>query len=68
MPITDRDIWTSANMLIKRYGADAKLRAGMRADVFLDKGDLDGQAVWLRIIRAIDELQRGGRRDDEPLH
>jgi len=28
-----------------------------RADEMLDKGDLDGRAVWLRVMEAIKELQ-----------
>ena len=31
---------------------------GMEADVMLDKGDLDGAAVWRRIVKAIGRLQR----------
>ncbi len=30
----------------------------MNTDAMLDRGDMDGQRVWLRIIRAIGELQR----------
>ncbi len=41
----------------------------MRADELLEAGDLDGQAVWKRIIRAIEELQgRGPPGDGEALH
>ena len=29
----------------------------MRADAMLEAGDLDGLAVWKRIVRAIEELQ-----------
>ncbi len=29
----------------------------MRADELLEKGDLDGYAVWKRILRAVGELQ-----------
>ncbi len=29
----------------------------MRADAMLDKGDLDGYAVWKRILRVVEELQ-----------
>ncbi len=29
----------------------------MRADAMLEKGDLDGYAVWKRILRAVEELQ-----------
>ena len=28
----------------------------MRADAMLDRGDLDGQAIWKRIIAAVDEV------------
>ena len=30
----------------------------MRADAMLEKGDLDGCAVWKRILNAIDELRQ----------
>ena len=30
----------------------------MKADAMLDMGDLDGAAVWWRIVAAINELQR----------
>ncbi len=30
----------------------------MKADAMLEKGDLDGYAVWKRILRAVEELQR----------
>ncbi len=30
----------------------------MQADAVLDKGDLDGYAVWKRIVRAVEELRR----------
>ncbi len=30
----------------------------MQADAMLDKGDLDGYAVWRRVLRAMGELQR----------
>ncbi len=30
--------------------------AALRADAMLDKGDLEGQRVWLRIARAVDQL------------
>ncbi len=43
-------------MLVKRHGADAPIHAAMRADAMLDKGDLDGCAVWKRILWAVEEL------------
>jgi len=53
----DIDIWRSANVLVKQHGEDAPIQAAMRADAMLAKGDMDGYAVWKRIIRALEELQ-----------
>ncbi len=54
--IPDLDIWRSAQVLVKLHGQDAPIHAAMRADAMLDKGDLDGCAVWRRIVRAVEEL------------
>jgi hypothetical protein len=54
----DLDIYRSANLLVKRHGDDAPIHAALRADAMLEKGDLDGYAVWKRILRAVEELQR----------
>ncbi len=34
----------------------------MRADAMLETGDLDGYAVWKRILRAVEELGYEKRR------
>ncbi len=41
-------------------GQEAATRhvTAMTADAMLDKGDLDGAAVWRRIVSAINEMQR----------
>ncbi len=54
--IPDIDIYRSANVLVKVHGVDAPIQAAMRADAMLDKGDLDGYAVWKRIVKAVEEL------------
>jgi len=69
--IPDRDIWRAANLLIRQHGADAGVVAARRADEMLaalmggrldlrsklERDDHEGKIVWLRIRRAIDELQ-----------
>jgi hypothetical protein len=55
--ITDIDIWRSAKLLIDRHGGNAATVAAMRADELLERGDVAGQAVWKRIVRAIEELR-----------
>jgi len=66
--IDDLDIYRSANELIKLHGDDATIHAAMRADELLEAGDLDGQAVWKRIIKAVDELLSKERPEGESLH
>ncbi len=55
--ISDLDIYRSAQTLVKQHGQDAPIHAATRADAMLDKGDLDGYAVWRRILRAVEELR-----------
>lgn len=55
--IPDIDIWRAATLLIKQHGQDAEIVAARRVDELLEQEDLDGRAVWLRIRRAIVELQ-----------
>ena len=55
--ISEIDIWRAANLLIRQHGDEAELTACQRADLMLDRGDCDGQLVWLRIKRAIMALQ-----------
>ena len=55
--IAERDIWRAANLLIREYKADAEMLAARRADEMFERGDREGQLVWLRIRRAVAELQ-----------
>lgn len=55
-PMTsDLDLWRGAKLLVDRYGDEAGIEAAKRADDMLDKGDLDGKAVLLRIKAAAEE-------------
>ncbi len=66
--IPDLDIWRSANLLVKRHGEDAPIHAAMRADAKREAGDLDGLAVWERILRAVEELQETAPKLGEAVH
>ena len=65
---SDLDIYRAANELIKQHGEDAPIHAAMRADELLEVGDVDGQAVWKRVLAAIDELLSEDRPSDTKLH
>ena len=65
---TNRDIFTNANELIKEHGEDASIYAAMMADELLDQGDMDGVAVWKRILKAVDELLSEDRPEGTKVH
>ena len=54
---SDIEIYQCAKLLIDNYGDDASIHASMKADEMLAQGNLDGKAVWMRVIEAIGELQ-----------
>jgi triphosphoribosyl-dephospho-CoA synthetase len=56
--ISDPDIWRAAQLIVKRHGAGAPIVAAQRADELFEEGDLDGAAIWKRILHAVQELQR----------
>ncbi len=66
--IPDLDIYRSAQALIKQHGPDAPIHAAMRADAMLEAGDLDGYAVWKRILKGVEELQRTEPESDGRVH
>jgi hypothetical protein len=59
-----RDVWTAAQLLITHYGPHAGARAAERVDELRLVGDVIGIAVWQRILRAVEDLQRGRRQED----
>ena len=54
--IPNRDIWQTANVMVKRFGSEAPVHAAMRYDELLEAADLEGAAVWRAVLRAIDAL------------
>ena len=47
------DIYRCAKILLDQHGDDAPIHAAQQVDATLDRGDLDGRAVWLRIVAAV---------------
>jgi hypothetical protein len=54
----DRDIWTAANLMVRRHGDDAAPMAAKRAEELAAGGDVEGYTVWKRILAAVAELTR----------
>ena len=55
-------IYRAANLLIERHGTDAVVEAGRLLDLMLDRGDMVGRQVWLRIRRANPAAASGAGR------
>ena len=68
MMVSEIDIYRSANLIVQQHGDEARTHAATRADELLAAGDAAGGAVWLRIARAVDELQRDRLGADTPVH
>ena len=66
--IPDLDIYRSAQVLVKHHGENAPIQAAMRADAMLEGGDLDGYAVWKRILRAVKVLQSAEPTEGERVN
>ncbi len=66
--VSDLDIYRSAKLLIDQHGDEAPIHAAMRADAFLDQGNLEGERVWIRIMQAIEELRRERPKDGDAMH
>ncbi len=60
---SDLDIYRTARLLVDEHVEEASIEAAMRADKRLEAGDLDGRAVWLKVLRAVKELQATSRPD-----
>ena len=54
--IPEIDIWRAAQLMLKRYGANALDESAARADELALAGDDDGAATWRRIMAAMTEL------------
>ena len=64
----DIDIFRSAKLLLDKHGRDAQLIAIKRATKMLDAGDMDGYAVWKRILGAIKDTERETPHPGEQEH
>ncbi len=66
--VDELDILRSARLVMDQHGSEALGFAAGRAVEMHQTGDRDGEAVWCRIIDAIQELGRVVRRPDEQQH
>jgi len=51
------DIFRTANLLIKEYGEMASVGAQIKVDQMFKRGDMQGQQLWLKVAKAVEQLQ-----------
>ena len=66
--IDDIDIYRAAKLLIDKHSAEATIIAIKHATKMLDDGDVDGYAVWKRIVNAINDMKQETPRPGEQRH
>ena len=52
------EVYRSALVMVEHYGERAEVEATALARSMFARGDLDGQRVWLEIVKAIVELRQ----------
>lgn len=50
------DVWKAANILVDKYGNEAKSYAVSIQSMYKEKGNREGSLVWMRIYSAADFL------------
>ncbi|MBC8338305.1 MAG: hypothetical protein ISR51_05930 [Rhodospirillales bacterium] len=65
---TDTEIYRTANLLIEEYGEMAAPAAFIRADQLLERGDMPGRRVWLRIAKITEDLLSGQAPGNASIH
>jgi hypothetical protein len=54
--IPEIDIWRAAQLMLKRYGDQARKESAARATELTLAGDDEGAATWHRIMEAVTQL------------
>jgi hypothetical protein len=62
------DTWRTAGSLMAQHGAEADVAVAQYAHALFTKNDHLGAAIWIRVGRAIAELQRQTPRQGESMN
>ena len=65
---SDLDIYRTASVLIREHGEYAVLEAAQRAGAMLEKGAIDGQRVWKRVLAAVKDIQHKEPEEGEAVN
>jgi hypothetical protein len=60
------DIWHAAQAMVRQHGNLAPIECSIKADEMHERGDSDGEAVWLAIRKVAQSLLEFGPPADIP--
>lgn len=65
---SEADVWAAARQIMKMDPEYPSITAAQRADGLLDEGDMEGSAFWIRVTKALEEMDRKAPRDGEKMN
>lgn len=65
---SEADVWTAARQMMELYPEYPSLTAAQRADGALDDGDMEGSAFWIRVTKALEDMERKAPRHGERIN
>ncbi len=68
MPVSSRDIYASAKLVIKKHGENALLEAMTKEEYFAQQGNLEAANTWHKIADAIAWMQMPENLSGETCH
>ena len=66
--VDEPDVYRTAQLLVNLHGTEAPIHATMQRDQLAGRGDLDGAAVWRRVLAAGAVLLATDRLNGTVLH
>lgn len=65
---SEADVWAAARQIMKMEPDYPSITAAQRADGLLDEGDMEGSAFWIRVTKALENMERKQPRDGEAMN
>jgi hypothetical protein len=59
--LLDSEIRQAAQLMLRRHGVSAAVRAGFRAGVLMESGQVGASEIWVQIIYAINQIRAEAR-------
>jgi hypothetical protein len=59
--LLDSEIRQAALLMLRRHGTSAAVRAGFRAGVLMESGEVGASEIWVQIIHAINQIRAEAR-------